>query len=307
MEKPKGASMSAIYQDTYVGWTEYSIMGYFNLHDPAFRGLGTVKNIGGLAPGAGTSSHPTTLKSTDSRASSSLASGVKRGADESSLSSSPVPAFRARFNSDTQSLSSSMASAAGELEDVEMVAERTVGSDMEEGQTVVEKFVTSSVSYSERMKSPLADLATKIVDIPISPQGHFKAAMAYLMQPATRASGYEKIHMSLSEAHEAIGRDMQRAFENFAATLTCPNCTPDKMSESETSFQLSALKQKIANIGRDGNVFLNGGIASDGRLVKSRVEMMQATLGHIEGALQAMGRRGEHITRETVIRTAVSC
>lgn len=297
MEKPKGASMSAIYQDTYPAWEKYPIMNHFNRHDPEFRGLGSMRRVipNGLENGADQAASPK----------KNSLSGVKRGAEQASLSTSPsslVSPIKARLDIDVSPL------ADGVVHPPSTLATNAVLEEAEEGEMIVAKTLSpTTFSYADRMKNPLADLSFKVVDIPVSPKGHFSAALAYLTQPETRATGYANRHMSLTEAHQAIGRDMKVAFEAFAATFTCPTCTPDIMSKEETARQLSILKQKLADIGHDGNVFLNGGVASDGRLVKSRVEIMQATLKHIEGELQGMGRRGEHVTHETVIRTAIAC
>ena len=259
----------------------------------------------GLEQGADHAAASPELKGLENRG--SLA-GQKRVAEQAALSTSPsslVSPIKARLDRDVSPLVDGLD---GVVRPPSTMATTAALEEVEEGEIIVAKTLSPpTFSYADRMKNPLADLSFKVVDIPVSPKGHFRAALAYLTQPDTRATGYANRHMSLTEAHQAIGRDMKAAFESFASTFTCPTCTPDIMSQQETANQLSILKQKIADIGHDGNVFLNGGVASDGRVVKSRVEMMQATLKHIEGELQGMGGRGEHVTHETVIRTAVGC
>ena len=335
MEKPKGAFQYGFYHDTFPALDKNRIIKHFNQYDPRYYGLENIVHPVPL-PIADTptllshnpllssidpfplvhsisnddiiSLHPINLVSIPGQTEPTIKtilnpsapinivsqkkrSGVKRTAEDlylSSPSSSP-PTFKFKGSDSRESISFSVPVSPDPKKEL-----LSPSSPISPTPKDLDRY------FSERRKP----FSRKLVDFPVSPNGHFKAARAYLSQDPTRLPGFSENHLSIKEAHQVIGRNLQMVFESFANSFTCLDCSELGQEERKT---LGSIKKRIFQIGNDGNVFLNGGIASDGSVHISRVDGMKNTLQLVEDFLKEMGRKGRHVTHETRIATFVVC
>lgn len=181
------------------------------------------------------------------------------------------------------------------LEDVESSSTLNPWTLLNDDSSDVEDEI-STLSQDTSSSSSIHSTEESTVKIPLSKKGHFDGARAYIHQDPIG----ETLDLSLGEAHSILGREAQDLFTKFADSgLVCPTCNQK---------DLELLRQRIKDIAEAGNLFLAGGVSSDGRLVLGRVELMKMTLEGIKKQMIEWAESGDHgITRSARISIAVNC
>ena len=154
--------------------------------------------------------------------------------------------------------------------------------DIEPDHTLVSTFNQYDATLKSAPKKPSFEQG---INQPISKVGDFRGTEAYLYQPPTGGDGSKLRPLSITEAHEKLGSQMEHLFLEFADTgLECPTCTP---------HELEAVKNHIRGIATHGKLFLSGGVDPyTGAVLQGRVQLMKEVMDWTRDSLREFGRKG---------------